>query len=49
VLSIQILLKETHLYENKHDERHKHVEMLNQDSDNQNNRNNNLKKRMEIN
>jgi hypothetical protein len=25
--------KEAHFYENEHDERHKYIEMLNQDSD----------------
>jgi len=31
----QNLQKETHLHENKHDGRHKYVETLNQDNDNQ--------------
>jgi hypothetical protein len=33
VLSIQNMQKETHFYENEHNERHKYIETLNQDSD----------------
>ena len=35
VLFVQISQMETHLHENKHYARHKQVEMLNQDNDNQ--------------
>jgi hypothetical protein len=35
VFSVQNSQKERRLHENEHDERHKYVEMLNQDSDNQ--------------
>jgi ankyrin repeat protein len=49
VLSVQILQKETHLHENKRNGRHKYVEMLNQDNDNQNERNYILSKNMEMN
>ena len=31
--------KKTHLHETRHDRRYKHIEMLNQDSDNQDERN----------
>ena len=48
-LSVQILKKETHLHENKHDGRHIYVEMLNRDNDNQNERNYNLRTHMEMN
>jgi hypothetical protein len=49
VLSIQILQKETHLHEIRHDRRHKHVEMLNyQDNDNQDKMTYNLRTHMEM-
>jgi hypothetical protein len=35
ILFVQISQMETHLHENKHYARHKQVEMLNQDNDNQ--------------
>jgi hypothetical protein len=35
MLSVQILQKDTYFYETGNERRHKHVEMLNQDSDNQ--------------
>jgi hypothetical protein len=41
--------KKTHLHETRHDRRYKHIEMLNQDSDNQDERSYNLKTHMEMN
>jgi rRNA maturation protein Rpf1 len=49
VLFAQILQKKTHFHENKHDGRYKHVVMLNQDSDNQEERNYNLRTHMKMN
>jgi hypothetical protein len=49
VLSLQNLLKETHLHENKHDEIHKYVEMLSEDNNNQNEKNYILRTHMERN
>jgi hypothetical protein len=49
VLSIQILQKETDLHEKRHDWRYKHVEMLNQDSDNQDEKSYNLKTHIDMN
>jgi hypothetical protein len=48
-VSIQNLQKKTHLHENKHDKRHKYVEMLNQDNDNQDERNYILRTHIEMN
>jgi hypothetical protein len=49
VLFIQILQKETHLHETGYYQRQKHVEMLNQDNDNQDERSYNLRTHMEMN
>jgi hypothetical protein len=49
VLSVQILQKETYLHENEHDGRHKYIEMLNQDSDNQDEKNYILRTHIEMN
>jgi len=49
VLSIQNMQKEAHFYENEHDERHKYIEMLNQDSDKKDERNYILRTHMEMN
>lgn len=49
VLFVWILQKETHLHETKHDGRQKHVEMLNQDSDNQDEKIYNLRTHMDMN
>jgi len=49
VLSIQNMQKEAYFYENEHDERHKYIEMLNQDSDKKDKRNYILRTHMEMN
>ena len=49
MLFVQNSLKETHLHENKHDERHRYVEMLSQDNDNQNKKNYILREHIERN
>jgi hypothetical protein len=41
--------KEAYFYENEHDERHKYIEMLNQDSDKKDKRNYILRTHMEMN
>ena len=49
MLFVQNSLKETHLHENKHDERHRYVEMLSQDNDNQEEKSNILRTHVERN
>jgi hypothetical protein len=49
VLSIQNSQKGRHLYENEHDERHKYIEMLNKDNDNQDEMSYTLRPHMERN
>jgi len=49
VLSVQNSQKKRHLHENEHNRRHKYVEMLNQDSDNQDEMSYTLRTHMERN
>jgi hypothetical protein len=48
VLSVQNLQKKTH-HENEHDERHKYIDTLNQDNNNQDERNYILRTHIEMN
>ena len=49
MLYVHNLQKETHLHEKKHDRKHKYIETLNQDNDNQGERNYFLRTHMEMN
>ena len=46
---VQSFQKETHFHENKYDGRHKYVETLNQNNDNEGERNHTLRTHMEMN